>query len=197
MVYFDFLMKEKDLKDRQKEIDALVVKAQTGDTDAFAKLYDLYVNPIFRYISFKVPREDALDLTETVFLRVWEHLKSYKKLTGSFSSWVFKIAHNLVVDHYRVRREHASIEDVAIVDEKHEANPALQTETKLSRAMLRTAIAQLKKKHQQVLLLRYITGLEHREIAKIMKRSEGNLRILKFRALQALRKVLEGMNITY
>lgn len=189
-------MAEKDSAQKDK-IELIVKEAQKGSTEAFGKLYDLYVNQIYRYISFKVSKEDALDLTETVFLKVWEHVASYKKGSGTFASWIFRIAHNLVIDHYRLQRHHASLDDVVLPDEKREADPAFLTENKFTQAMLKKAIAKLNPKYQQILLLRYITGLEPDEIGKIMNRSPGSLRILKFRALQSLKKILEDMGVRY
>jgi RNA polymerase sigma-70 factor, ECF subfamily len=188
-------MESRDLKSLEPEINVFVQKAQSGDTEAFAKLYDIFIQPVYRYIFFKVDKNEALDLTESVFLKVWEHLKSYNKLKGAFSSWVFKIAHNAVVDHYRLKREHVDLDDVVLPDESKEADPRFLAENRLNQALLRVALSKLKKKYQDVLLLRYVNGLEHREIARIMRRSEGSLRILKFRALQSLKKVMEDMNI--
>lgn len=188
-------MEQKDLKSLEPEINVLVQKAQSGDTEAFARLYDIFIQPVYRYVFFKVKKEDALDLTESVFLKVWEHLKSYSKLKGAFSSWVFKIAHNIVVDHYRLQRETVNLDDVVLPDENRESDPKFVTENRLNQELLRNALSKLKKKYQDVLVLRYVNGLEHREIARIMRRSEGSLRILKFRALQALKKIMEDMNI--
>ncbi len=190
-------MADKKLKDREEEIILLVRDAKLGNTDAFAKLYDYYVNPIYRYVYYKVNREDALDITESIFLKIWENLKSYRKIKGTFSSWVFKIAHNLIVDHYRLQRQYIPIDDLNLPDEKRESDPSARAQEALDQENLKRALSQLKKKYQQIILLRYVNDLELSEIAKIMKKSEGSLRVLKFRALQALRKVFESMNITY
>ena len=178
-----------------EQIDELVGKAQNGDTDSFAKIYDHFIDPIYRYIYFRVDREEALDLTENVFLKVWENLKSYKTGNKYFSSWVYRIAHNLVVDHYRMGKETLELDD-NVADEKKDTNPMIQAERKLGHETLNKAIGKLKKKYQQVIILKYINELDNREIARIMKRSEGNLRILKFRALKSLRQILEEMNVT-
>lgn len=189
-------MKKKEInKDR---IEELVKLAQGGDTDAFGELYDFYVDNIYKYIFFKVDKEEALDLTENVFLKAWENLKSYRKVKNKyFSSWLYRIAHNIVVDYYRVRKETVDIADMPLPDEKRMNDPVVLAEQSLSQDMLKKAISKLNKKYQQVILLKYISGLDNREIARIMKRSEGNLRILKFRALKSLRQILENMNIKY
>ena len=189
-------MENKDLKSLEPQIAELVQAAQLGDTDAFAKLYDIFIQPVYRYVFYKVAKDDAMDLTESVFLKVWEHLKSYSRLKGAFSSWVFKIAHNVVVDYYRMKKEHVDLDDVVLPDESREGNPRLMAENSLNQDLLRKALAKLKQKYQDVLILRYVNGLEHREIARVMRRSEGSLRILKFRALQALKKVMEDMNVS-
>ena len=143
-------MEQKDLKTQEPEINLLVEMAQTGDTEAFARLYDIFIQPVYRYIYYKVAKEEALDLTESVFLKVWEHLKSYSKLKGAFSSWVFKIAHNVVVDHYRVQREHVDLDDVVLQDENRESDPRFMTENSLNQDLLRKALSKLKKKYQDV-----------------------------------------------
>ena len=180
----------------QEEIEELVVEAKQGDTASFAKIYDLFVDTIYRYIYFKVGKEEALDLTETVFLKIWENLKSYHRSGSYFSAWIFRIAHNIVVDHYRLKRENLSL-DMDLPDEKRQHNPIILTEQKISHELLYKAIAQLKKKYQQIIILKYINELDNGEIAAILRRSEGSLRILKFRALKALKLVLEQMNIFY
>lgn len=179
-----------------EELDDFVTRAQQGDTDAFSELYHAFVDKIYRYVYYRVKHEDAMDLTEAIFLRVWEHIGSYKTGRNYFSSWIYRIAHNMVVDHYRMTRENVSLE-YDLPDEKRESDPVDMTEQSLSHEALQLAIAKLKKKYQEVIVLYYINGLDNREIARIMSRTEGNLRILKFRALRSLRKVLEEMNIRY
>ncbi len=178
-----------------KQIDELVQRAQGGDSDSFAKIYDHFIDPIYRYVYFRVNLEDALDLTENVFLKVWENLKSYQTGKKYFSSWIYRIAHNIVVDHYRMNRETVEL-DYDVPDDKKDINPIVLAERSLSHTSLRKAIGKLKKKYQQIIILKYINELENHEIARIMKRSEGNLRILKFRALKALRQILEEMNVS-
>jgi len=179
------------------EIEDLVEKAKNGDTGAFSHLYDFFVDPIYRYIFFKVKKDDALDLTENVFLKIWENLKSYSYTEGcSFSSWVYRIAHNAVVDYYRVTKEHVEL-DANLADEKKHNDPIVITERRLGQDALKTAMSKLKKTYQQIILMKYINELENHEIARVLRKSEGSIRILKFRALKALRRILEEMNIKY
>jgi RNA polymerase sigma-70 factor (ECF subfamily) len=179
------------------EIESLVEKAQSGDTGAFGDLYDFFIDPIYRYVFFKVKKDDALDLTENVFLKVWENIGSYRLTSGSsFSSWVYRIAHNAVVDYYRMEKEHAEL-DANTADERKHNDPVVMTERKLGQDALKSALSKLKKPYQQIILMKYINELENHEIAKVLRKSEGSIRILKFRALKALKRILEEMRITY
>lgn len=178
-----------------KEIEALVIGSQKGDSEAFAKIYDVYVTPIFRYIFYKVKREDVEDLTEILFLKAWENIRKYKKRKNTtFKSWLFRIAHNLVVDHYRLTREHASL-DPRMSDTKRESDPVQVVKINLSNERLNVAISKLRKNHQQIILLKFINELSNEEISKILKKSEGSIRILQFRALKELKVILEEMGI--
>lgn len=178
------------------QIDDLVSEAQKGNTESFGKLYDIYADSIYKYIYYRVDKEDALDLTENVFLKVWENIKSYKTGKKYFTSWLYRIAHNTVVDSYRRGKKTEELAEW-LPDEKLDNNPIVLTERNLTNQALTLAISKLKKRYQQVIILKYINELDNSEIAKVLKRSEGSLRILKFRALKALRQILEEMNVKY
>jgi len=106
------------------------------------------------------------------------------------------ITHNVVVDHYRTNKDNVEL-SYDIVDEDRESNPLKLTEQSLSSDILMRAVAKLNKRYQQIIVLKYINELDNKEVAKIMNKSEGSLRILKFRALKALRNILNDMNIPY
>lgn len=182
------------IKLSQQDAEKFVKLAQQGDTNAFAHIYDHYVDPIYRYIFYKTGREEALDLTETVFLKVWEHLKSYKHAQTHFSAWIFRIAHNVVIDHYRTHKNYVNLQ-TDLPDEKHHIDPITITEQKLTQEILQKAIGKLRKNYQQIIILKYVNELGNDEIARIIGKSEGSIRILKFRALRELRKILKNMNI--
>ncbi len=186
-----------ELKDRSKEVDNLVLLVKKGDHDAFSKLYDIFVDPLYRYIYFRVNQDDVEDLLETVFLKVWENVKKYKKdKKSSFSSWVFRIAHNLVVDYYRSAkiRDYSELK-ISVPDYKREHNPIKVTQETFNKNVLKGALSKIKKSYQDVLVYKFINELSNREISEILKKSEGSLRILQFRALKALRKELEIMGV--
>jgi RNA polymerase sigma factor (sigma-70 family) len=192
-------MASSSLGDRKEEIEELVLMAQKGDHDAFSKLYDIFVDPIYRYIYFRVKAKDAEDLLETLFMKVWENLKQYKfKKNKSFSAWIFRIAHNLVVDYYRSSKKHETSELLDYIADKNTDNdPVKTTQSNLDKDYLKLAMSKLKKKHQEIIIYKFVNELSNKEIAQILSKTEGNLRILQFRALKALKKELEKMGMDY
>lgn len=187
---------EKSRKPDENEVQKLVVACQNGDSIAFGKLYDLYIDMVYRYVYYRVSKEEVEDVTENIFVRVWENIDKYVPGEHPFSSWLFRIAHNLVVDHYRFHRTHVSLrenlpEHVAQSDD----DPADWTAQRLNQSQVRGAIKELKEPYQQVLVLKFLSGFDNAEIAEVMDRSEGNIRILQYRALKALRKILEKKGV--
>lgn len=175
------------------EVEELVKLAQNGDVQAFGKLYDFYVQKIYRYFFFKVSQAEAFDLTENVFLKAWENLKKYQQQSGAgFSAWLFKIAHNQLVDFYRQFREHGELNQ-EIEDTRQESSPKSLTEVSLSQEMVRLAMGKLKKSFQEILTVCYLNDFDNEEAARILNKSEGALRVQKFRALQEMKKVLTEM----
>ena len=172
-----------------QELAPLVKKAQNGDAEAFGNLYDLLVKPVYRYIYSRVDQQIAEDLTEETFLKAWQNLAKYKQGKHPFSSWVFKIAHNLVCDYYR--KNDVSFEiDENLPDHKSEASPAYQLNVKLNELKLKQALKELPENYQQVIVLKYINEEENSAIARIIGKSEGAVRTLQFRALEKLRNLL-------
>jgi RNA polymerase sigma-70 factor (ECF subfamily) len=172
------------------ELKALVVKAQDGDTDAFGKIYDAYLTPIYRYVVFRFPEDLAEDLVSDIFVKAWEKLHTYRVMAGvPFSAWLFRIARYAVIDAYRSQRGFEDLNE-EIVDENSESDPKLRTERALSVSIVRRAIAKLPHDFRDVILLHYIAGLGHSEVATALRMTEGYVRIIKFRALKKLKTLL-------
>lgn len=193
------LMSGNELKERVEEIEALVVSSQNGDQAAFASLYDIFIDHIYRYVYYRVGSDDAEDIVETVFLKVWEKINQYqKKPNRNFSAWIFRIAHNLVVDYYRTASERQTEElGLNLPDQTREHNPIRVTQDVLDKNVLKTALSRLKRKYRDVLVYKFINDLSNSEISEIIRKSEGSVRILQFRALKALKKILQDQGIKY
>jgi len=182
-----------------ERIDYLVELAQNGDADSFGVIYDHFADQIYRYVYFRVPRSEAEDITEMVFLKAWEKLKQYAPRKRSFSAWLFRIAHNLIVDTYRLKKDSEVEELVPDVPEyRREHNPVKMAERTLDSDALKVALSKLTGKHRQVIILKFINELSNEEVAQIMKKTEGGIRILQFRALKSLKRELSdsGFNLS-
>jgi RNA polymerase sigma-70 factor (ECF subfamily) len=169
----------------------LVQKAVGHDAEAFGKLYDMHVDRVYRHVYYRVGNEqDAEDLTQQVFLKAWQAIHKYKKTASPFIAWLMTISHNLVVDFYRTRKDRAYLEAEVLADGSA-SNPEAAAQASLEQQRLRRAILQLGSDEQQVVILRFIEGFDFAEIASLMNKKEGNVRVILHRALVKLRNILE------
>jgi RNA polymerase sigma-70 factor (ECF subfamily) len=172
----------------------LVERAISGDADAFGEIYTLHLDAIYRYVYFRVgDTNDAEDLTEQVFLKAWEALPGYNQRGNPFTSWLYRIAHNMVVDHHR--RQKPMIPMPLLEKGNWECKQATALEQVIEveeAAALAAAVAQLPEEQQQVIILRFVEGLNHTEVARIIEKSEGACRVIQHRALAALNQLLNG-----
>ena len=168
----------------------LVREAKSGDSEAFAQLYDAYVARVYRYVYFRVTDDAATeDLTSQVFLKAWENLDRYETGSSPFVAWLYTIARNLVIDYYRTKKESVPLEDVHTLTSNE--TPVEEVETRFNLQAMRDALQFLTDEQQQVLILKFIAGLPNENIAKIMNKREGAVRALQMRALQTLAKYME------
>ncbi len=176
----------------QTSDEAMLVQRAIGhDAEAFGRLYDMNVDRVYRHIYYRVGNEqDAEDLTQQVFLKAWQAIHRYKKTASPFVAWLMTISHNLVVDFYRARKDTAYLEAEVLADGSA-LSPEQATEASFEQQRLRRAILQLGGDEQQVVILRFIEGFEFSEIASLMKKKEGNVRVILHRALAKLRDILE------
>jgi RNA polymerase sigma-70 factor (ECF subfamily) len=168
----------------------LVDRAASGNYDAFGKLYGLYLDRIFRYVFYRVGnRMLAEDITEDVFLKAWKSIRSCKGRGRTFLSWLYRIAHNHVVDTTRNRyKEGLSLEEIELFVDNSADNPGL--ETGLEWQELSNLVATLPHNQEQVIVMKFFEGMDNGEIGKVMGKSQGAIRVLQMRALATLRRKL-------
>lgn len=168
--------------------------AQDGEADAFGEIYERYGQAIFRFLYSRLDnRHDAEDLTEEVFYRVWRSLPKYKHRGVPFAAFLFRVAHNALIDHYRRYEQQVvglSLTDNPLHDNYY--NPEEITNENNEREEIREALNQLREDYREVLVLRFLSDLSPSETAKVMDRSVGAVRILQHRALAAMRNILNG-----
>jgi RNA polymerase sigma-70 factor, ECF subfamily len=168
----------------------LVTQVVQGNASAYGHLYDRYIEQIYRYIYFQTMNQhEAEDLTETAFLKTYEILKEDGSKITNFKAWLYRIAHNLVIDLYRSRSRAVF---VSLHEDMHDSLPPPET-TVLDKENYRdlfVALEKLDPQYRQVITCRFINGLSHDEVAQIMQLKPNHLRVIQFRALQKLRELL-------
>lgn len=170
----------------------MVERAAICDPDAIASLYDLYAPKIFNYIYHRLSDPNvAEDLTAQVFLRMVEAIDSDKGWRTSFSGWIYRITHNLVVDHYRKRSraEFANIDETPNIPARR-GDPFQTTAALLDSDELLRAINMLTEEQAQVITLRFLESYSITEVAEIMDKSEGSIKALQYRAVSSLRRIM-------
>lgn len=174
----------------QEELN-LVQRARQGDQEAFAQLYEAHFDKIFRYVVLKIRNQaEAEDMTQQVFVKAYESIGSYQSQGVPFTAWLFRIAHNQMVDYVRKQSRKSTVpldESLPIADETDLEH---DVETKIEMEKVVLATKQLTKAQREVISLRFAGGLSITEAAKTMRKSEGAIKALQHSAILSLRKTL-------
>ena len=175
----------------QASENSLVKRAVQQDRAAFATLYDNYVDQVYRHVYYRVPNQvDAEDITQEVFIKAWKAIGKYKLTGAPFVAWLIAIARNLIADHYKAKKKLVSLDEVEATSSSDEKSPEEMSEASLNRSYIRNAISKLKGEKQRVILMHLIDGFSYGEIAKVLNKSEGAVRVIQYRALNDLRHML-------
>jgi RNA polymerase sigma-70 factor (ECF subfamily) len=175
-----------------EEVNRLVDRAIGGDTAAYGELYDLYITRVYSHVFYRVRNSrDAEDLAQQVFINAWKAIRRYKRTSTPFIAWLLKIAHNLVVDFYHSKKIVPSLEESAEIPSR-EKGPQDIAELKFDQEKIRNAILRLPDKQQQVIIMKFIEGFSYEEIAAVLNKSQGAVRVIQHRALRELKLMLEG-----
>ena len=170
--------------------ESLVRRAQEHDQEAFAQLYEANFDRIYRYVAIRIGDEtEAEDVTQQVFINVLKSISSFRWKGVPFSAWLFRIAHNQVVDYLRKKTKRATV----YLDEppaSHDSNPQLAVERKLDIEQLVSATRHLTEAQREVISLRFAGELPTAQVAKVMGKSQGAVKALQHSAIVALRKAL-------
>ncbi|MBL8057203.1 MAG: sigma-70 family RNA polymerase sigma factor [Anaerolineales bacterium] len=170
----------------------LVARAQRGDVNALGQLYDQHQAAIFRYLWLRLDdRAMAEDLTGEVFLRMMKALAHYRAQAAPFRAWLYRIARNLLVDHWRKGGPRAALPLTAAEDQPAAAaDPVALVDRRLSLAQLRQALERLDEAQREVVTLRFLAGLSLQETAAALEKTEAAIKALQHRGLAALRQAL-------
>jgi RNA polymerase sigma-70 factor, ECF subfamily len=173
------------------EDEASAVEAAiAGDAAAFASLYDRHVGRVYRQCYYRLGnRADAEDLTQQTFLQAWEALPRYRRTGAPFLAWLLTISHHLAVSKQRQSRDVTEPEQEAPATDAQD-DPEAVALGRLAGDCVRLAILQLTPDRQQVILLRFIEGYAVDEVATALGKSANHVRVLQYRALRDLRRLL-------
>jgi RNA polymerase sigma-70 factor, ECF subfamily len=173
------------------EEDRLVRQAKSGDAYAFAQLYDACVEQVHRYIFFRVANDRVAEaVTIQVFFKAWEQLDQYKVFGPSFIMWLYSIARNQLIAYYR-KHKITVVQDDSFALKADGHNPGEDVQDMFDLQAMRDGLQALTEEEQQILILKFIVGLPTKNIARIMARREGDVRVLQMSALQTLARYLK------
>jgi len=168
----------------------LMSKAREGDNEAYGELYQNYLTPIFRYIFFRVKdRETAEDLTQTVFLRVLERQGNFST-DNLAKAYFFRTARNLVIDHWRKKKEVLIGEDELTLPDVSRITLQEDVDQKMVLDIARNLIDKLDEKSREIIILKFVNELSNREVAEFLNKSESAVRQAQCRALKKLRRLI-------
>jgi RNA polymerase sigma-70 factor (ECF subfamily) len=175
-----------------KRVRALVDRAQQGDRDALEELYLIHFDRIYSYLHVSVGnRHDAEDLTTQTFLKMLESIGKFRWQSAPFSAWLFRIAHNLAMDHFRANRRWQPEEEVPEPDPDENTSAEAGALESIGRKSMLELIDELSPEQQQVLTLKFVFNFANAEAATILGKTEGAIKSLQHRALVSLQKQLE------
>jgi RNA polymerase sigma-70 factor (ECF subfamily) len=175
----------------------LIARAQKGDSDVIAALYEGYHLSIFRYLYYRVgDMQTAEDLTSEVFERMMRFIAGFKPPSATFQAWLFQIARNLATDYFRKNgaRDHWELEESMTADY---TDLDATIDRRLTSETLRQALSRLTDEQRDVILMRFIAGMPIFETAQALDKSEDAVKGLQRRALMSLRKILSDWEVSY
>lgn len=184
------------MSSRSDDDKELVRQAQAGNVEAFSYLYDRHAPAIYRYLAAHLPdRLDAEDLTGEVFLRTWQVIPDFRERGVPFLAFLFRVARNAMIDYHRkANRTRMSISgELEAVLKDDNPGPAELTSSREEHQEVLQVLSQLHEDYQEVLVLRFLSELSVKETAKVMKRSQGSIRVLQHRALASLRALINDI----
>lgn len=171
------------------QVRKLVERAQAGERDALEELYLIHFDRIYSYLHMTVGnRHDAEDLTTQTFLKMLESIGRFRWQAAPFSAWLFRIAHNLSMDHFRANRRWQPEEEVPEPPDSEERSAEDEALQSIGRQSMMLLIDTLSPEQQQVLTLKFVFNFPNGDVATILEKTEGAIKSLQHRALVSLQK---------
>lgn len=183
----------------QTNEESLVRQAKEGAKQAFAQLYEMHFERVYRYVAFKIgDRTEAEDMTQQVFLNAYQSLPTFNWRGTPVSAWFFRIAHNQIVDHLRRKEKQTKRQTALTLNESITSgadDPVAAAELSLDMERLSAATQGLTEAQREVISLRFAGDMPIAEVARIMGKSPGAIKALQHSAIIALRKAFSGREL--
>ncbi len=172
-----------------EEVKALIHKAKNGDSEAYGEVYRAYYTPVYRYIYLRTKsRDQAEDLAQTVFMKVYKSLSNLETTSTSPLAYFFTVARNTIIDHWRKEGHGTVYDDEVVASQSDKEQDTMESfETKESKELVHQALGILTEEQQEVMRLKFISDLSTKDIATMLEKSEEAVRQLQSRALKLLR----------
>lgn len=165
----------------------IIKLCQKGETEKFGLIYDKYVKQLYNFIYYKTfHKETAEDILSQVFLKALNKINNYDPKIGSFSSWIYKIARNQIIDHYRTKKTNINIEDVWNIED--DSNISLDTENKIKLEKIKKYLSKYSVEQREIIMLKIWEGLSYKEISEVVGKSEASCKMMFSRTIDKLRK---------
>jgi RNA polymerase sigma-70 factor, ECF subfamily len=174
---------------RQISEKSLIQKAIERDSDAFTQLYWRNVDRVYKHVYYKIRNQSAAeDITQETFIKAWKSISKYKDRGHTFAAWLITIANNNIYDHFKANRNTLPLDETNLENINDDLLKNMQTHE--NHNDVHEAISMLAEEKQKVVIMRYIEGFSFSEIARMLKKSEGAVRVTLHRSLHELRKIL-------
>jgi len=164
----------------------LIQKTKKGDSEAFGELYNKYIKKIYNFIYYKTYHQEiAEDLTSITFTKALERIESFNETQSNFSTWLYTIARNGVIDYFRTEKDLLNIDDVWDLTNNDDFEVNIDNKIKLE--SLREYLKNLNAEKREIIILKVWEGLNYQEIAEIIGKSENNCKMIFSRTIRKLR----------
>jgi len=167
--------------------EQIIERCQKGNIGEFATLYENYFEKIYRFVCYRIrDKQIAEDITSQTFLKALKGISRFSAEKGNFSSWIYRIAHNNIIDYYRGNRPNLDISKMWKLHSSDNLEKEAEIQEKMEQAL--NALQKLSKEHQEIVIMRIWEDFSYKEIASIIGKSEENCKVIFFRSIRQLKK---------
>lgn len=178
----------------QTEQLRFIAELQKGNKEAFTPLYHEFIRPIYNFVYYKTHhKETAEDITSTVFTKAFTNIASFKSDKGPFSAWLYQIARNQIIDHYRAVKPTLDIEDAWGVGDESDIERDLDTKEQL--AKVKTYLQGLSAEQRDIVIMRVWQEMSYAEIAAALGKSEASCKMMFSRTISKLREEIPAISL--